>query len=142
MAISQKVDIILVKKKKSQYFQNIPGSTQGRICCLIAEDEENSKEVIFKRNLWTLAMCFIYFTYNLYFTRRIKKYLAGQCPNMRRVGKCHISFKGRVGLPNRMNFRKKSKQPSTPSPIFRKFYCIFLSEYVRKMQNLQYGVLD
>ena len=109
MAISQKVDVILDKKTFHNISTNIPGSTQGRICCLIAEDEENSKEVIFKRNLWTLAMCFIYFTYNLYFTRRIKKYLAGQCPNMRRVGKCHISFKGRVGLPNRMNFRKNPR---------------------------------
>ena len=126
-----------IKKTFHNISTNIPGSTQGRICCLIAEDEENSKEVIFKRNLWTLAMCFIYFTYNLYFTRRIKKYLAGQCPNMRRVGKCHISFKGRVGLPNRMNFRKNSKRPSTP-PHFQKiilqmFYkgygCIYARRY-------------
>ena len=131
MAISQKVDVILDKKTFHNISTNIPRSTQGRICCLIAEDEENSKEVIFKRNLWTLAMCFIYFTYNLYFTRRIKKYLAGQCPNMRRVGKCHISFKGRVGLPNPMNFRKNSKRPSTP-PHFRKFILQFFSENIQK----------
>ena len=78
------------KKTFYNIFTNISGSTQGRICCLIAEDKENSKEVIVKRNLWTLAMCFIYFTYNLYFTRRIKKYLVGQCPNMSRVEKCHV----------------------------------------------------
>ena len=62
---------------------NIPGSTQGRICCLLAEEEESTNKDIFKRNIWTLAMCFIYFTYNVYFARRIKKYLHAQCPNKR-----------------------------------------------------------
>ena len=62
---------------------NIPGSTQGRICCLLAVEADNTNEEIFKRNIWTLAMCFIYFTYNVYFSRKIKKYLLGQCPNMR-----------------------------------------------------------
>ena len=59
----------------------MPGSTQGRICCLVAD--ENTSEDIFKRNIWTLAMCFIYFTYNVYFSRKIRKYLLGRCPNMR-----------------------------------------------------------
>ena len=60
-----------------------PGSTQGRICCLMAEKEGNSNKDIVKRNIWSLAMCFICSTYNLYFTKRIKKYLKGQCPNRR-----------------------------------------------------------
>ena len=59
---------------------NIPGSTQGRICCLFTD---NTNEDIFKRNIWTLAICSINFTYNVYFSRKIKKYLIGQCPNMR-----------------------------------------------------------
>ena len=67
----------------SSTFMNIPGSTQGRICCLLAEEEESTNKDIFKRNIWTLAMCFIYFTYNVYFARKIKKYLFGQCPNTR-----------------------------------------------------------
>ena len=36
---------------------------------------------------------------------------------------------GRVRLPNRMNFRKNSKQPSTPPPHFRKIM----------LQNFYYG---
>ena len=63
---------------------SIPGSTQGRICCLLAEEEvESSDKDIVKRNIWTLVMCFVFFTYNRYFTRRVNNYLAGQCPNMR-----------------------------------------------------------
>ena len=61
----------------------MPGSTQGRICCLLEDEAEKTNEDIFKRNIWTLAMCFIYFTYNVYFARKIKKYLSGQCPNLR-----------------------------------------------------------
>ena len=49
----------------------------------MAEKEGNSNEDIVKRNIWSLAMCFICSTYNLYFTKRIKKYLKGQCPNRR-----------------------------------------------------------
>ena len=59
----------------------VQGSTQGRICCLL---EDNSTDAdLFKRNIWSLAMCFVYFTYNTYFKRRINKYVRGQCPNMR-----------------------------------------------------------
>ena len=35
-----------------------------------------------------------------------------------------IDDKGRVAIPNRMNFRKKSKRPSTP-PYFRKIILQF-----------------
>ena len=49
----------------------------------MAEKEGNSNKDIVKRNIWSLAMCFICSTYNLYFTKRIKKYLKGQCPNRR-----------------------------------------------------------
>ena len=59
----------------------VQGSTQGRICLLL---EDNSTDAdLFKRNIWSLAMCFVYFTYNTYFKRRINKYVRGQCPNMR-----------------------------------------------------------
>ena len=34
---------------------------------------------------------------------------------------------GRMSLPNRMNFRKKSKRPSTPSPHFRKMILQFFT---------------
>ena len=62
---------------------NIPGSSQGRICCLLAEIADSTNEEIFKRNIWTLVMCIVFFIYNLYFARKIKKYLFCHCPNMR-----------------------------------------------------------
>ena len=65
------------------FTDGISGSTQGRICCLLAEDEAESDEDIVKRNIWTLVICFVCFTYMRYFTRRVNNYLAGQCPNMR-----------------------------------------------------------
>ena len=37
----------------------------------------------------------------------------------------HASLKGRVRLPNQMNFRKNSKRPSTPPLIFGKLCCKF-----------------
>ena len=44
--------------------------------------------------------------------------------------------KGRVPLPNRMNFRKHSKQPSTPSPHFRKIMLqFFMIDMVAYMQG-------
>ena len=56
------------------------------------------------------------------------------------------SIKGRVTLPNRMNFRKNSKRPSTPPPFSENFIEIVL-ENVRKkpfikVQNLLYKFLD
>ena len=62
------------------FSDGIPGS---RICCLLAEDEAENDEDIVKRNIWTLIMCFVSFTYMSYFTRRVNNYLAGQCPNIR-----------------------------------------------------------
>ena len=41
-----------------------------------------------------------------------------------------LRFRGRVTLPNRMNFRKNSKQPSTPPPLI--FGKLYFSENVRK----------
>ena len=60
----------------------ILGSTQGRICCLLEDETDNTKEDIFKRNILSLALCFLFFIYNVYFSMKIKKYLLGQCPNM------------------------------------------------------------
>ena len=59
-------------------------------------------EEIFKNNIWALAMCFITFTYNLYFSRKIKKYLLGQCPNMR------LSCIGKYPR-NAMNYKVNAK---------------------------------
>ena len=46
------------------YITSVPGSTQGRICSLLADGAENTKKDIFKRNIWTLALCFIMCFYN------------------------------------------------------------------------------
>ena len=45
--------------------------------------------------------------------------------------------KGRVRLPNRMNFRKNSKRPLTPPLIFGKFCCkFFIMDMVAYMQGV------
>ena len=38
----------------------------------------------------------------------------------------YFDAKGRVAVPNRMNFRKNSKRPSTPPLIFEKLGCKYL----------------
>ena len=46
--------------------------------------------------------------------------------------------KGRVTLPNRMNFRENSKRPSTPPPSFSENYiATFFWKTYERSQNLQ-----
>ena len=45
-----------------------------------------------------------------------------------------FNSKGRVTLPNRMNFRKSSKRPLTPPLIFGKLYCAFCDKIVTEVR--------
>ena len=55
-----------------EHIMNIPGSTQGRICCLLADEADKTKEEILKRNIWVLAWCFINFSYNALWVKQWK----------------------------------------------------------------------
>ena len=96
----------------------LPGSTQGRICCLLADEADKRNEDIFKRNIWALTLC-MPCAYNVYFARKIKKYLHGHCPNMR------LSCIGKYPR-NAMSYKASATPTTNPTQGFRMFMKIYV----------------